>query len=128
MRSNRGTIVRADLDVDPEHASTGDARIERCAAIDSIAEIEQREHRRTQDERTTVRDTGLDDEIRPHPPDQLLSSDDILWVLNNRTAHPAEVVGIFRHRRRAHDPRGRLTKLRVRSVRSDPLFDFRLEG
>src|SRR5690606_34182072 len=55
--------------------------------------------RSAEDERPAMGDAGLDDEIGPGGPDDLLYRLNILRVLDDWPSHPVEIVDIpFRHR------------------------------
>jgi 8-oxo-dGTP pyrophosphatase MutT (NUDIX family) len=53
------------------------------------------EHRSREHDAATVRDSGLDDEVRLHVPDQLLHQYNIARELDDGAAEPAEVVGVL---------------------------------
>ncbi len=57
-------------------------------------------------------------------PDQLLHRDDVLRVLDDRSAQPREVVRVLRRDRLAHERLRRLAERTVPSVGGDPLLDF----
>src|SRR4051812_34202098 len=76
---DRRAVVGPDLDVDSEHLTIAP---------------EQGEHRCGEHERATVRNAGLDHEVRPDTPDDLLERYEILRVLDDRTSEPGEVVRV----------------------------------
>ncbi|MNN82493.1 hypothetical protein D3C81_1994310 [compost metagenome] len=55
----------------------------------------QLQQRGVVDNRTAVSDAALDDQIRFDLPDDLLHRHHVLWQLDDRTAHPREVVAVF---------------------------------
>jgi hypothetical protein len=74
---DRGPVVRADVDVD---------------AHDLPRPADQLQHRGREHDRAAVCDPGLDDQVRLDVPDDLLQGDQVLRELDDRPAHPAEVV------------------------------------
>ncbi len=79
MRLDGAAIVRADLDVDADHA----------AAAHGLEEAG------VEDERSAVGDARLDDDVGLHPVDHLLDAQHVLGKLDDGAAHPAERVDVL---------------------------------
>ena len=88
------TIMRTDIDVDADHLAAARFGIERRAALDCVAIVQQRQHRGAHHQRAAVRDTGFDDQIGPAGPDQLLDGIEVLRHLDHRPAQPGEILRV----------------------------------
>ena len=106
MRLNLGAVVIANININTEHTAV-------------IAE--QLQHRRVKDQRTAMRDTGLNNEIRLGVPNDFLQRREILRKLNDRATEPGEIVGIL-VRRNGVDPVDR--SLPHRRIGAQPLDVF----
>src|SRR5262245_26191963 len=73
-------LLRADFDVDSDHATLAGHGLEQ---------------RSTEDQRAAVRYSCLDDDIGTQCEDHLLQPHQILRMLDDRAAEPCESVGIF---------------------------------
>ncbi|MNZ57715.1 hypothetical protein D3C78_757000 [compost metagenome] len=79
MAFDRLAVVRANVEVDAQYFTV---------AL-------QLQQRGVVDDRTTVGDAALDDQVRFDLPDDLLHRHHVLWQLDDRTAHPREVVAVL---------------------------------
>ena len=96
MVLNGGTVVRADVDVDTQNFAGRLRWVNDSARLNGIAHVQQRKHGCTENQRPTMRNTRLDDQIRLDAPDEFLHRNDILRVLNDRAILPVVVVRILR--------------------------------
>ncbi|MOA13576.1 hypothetical protein D3C78_1336360 [compost metagenome] len=108
VRFDRLTVVLADIDVDAQHFAMAD----------------QFQHRGVKHQRAAVGNTGLDNDVRPQRPDDLLHGDHVLGKLNDRAAHPAEVVGVLMFGGRANPVQRRGLQRFVLLQAFDVLFYF----
>ena len=72
-------------------------------------------------------DAGLDHQVRPDLPDQLLHRNHILWILDNGTAQRGEVVGILGSDRCNREIPCSLSQIPVVSIRGDPRSNLVIE-
>src|SRR4051812_46440801 len=54
----------------------------------------QFQHRSIKYDRAPMSDAGFNDQVRLYFPDDFLHGQYILWVLNDRSAHPGEIIGV----------------------------------
>ncbi len=95
MRVERFAVVGPYINVDADHLAPGPGRVDHLTGFSRIAVVEQRQHRRAENQRAAVGDAGLDDEVGLDLPDEFLGGDDILRVLDDRTTEPREIIRIL---------------------------------
>ena len=103
MGFDRLSVVRADIDVESEDFSFRNTWIKGLLFFDCLAEIDQCEHRGTEDQRASMRNAGFYNQIRFHLPNNFLHGSHILRVLDDWSAKPFEIVGILRQEGFGHE-------------------------
>jgi hypothetical protein len=91
---DRSPIVRSNFYVDAKNSPFRLGGINDLAAFDRVGIVEHGQDRRTEDERSPVRNTGLDDELGLHGTNYLLQGDDVLRALDNGPVQPAKSIGV----------------------------------
>ena len=82
-------VVGADINVDAHDFAGGLPRIQ------TFHDIQKAEYGSGQNKRAAVGNDGFQDEIRFYLRNDLLESDDVLWILNNWPCEPRKVVGVL---------------------------------
>ena len=105
-------IVRTDVEVDAQ----------------DFAVALQLQQRGVVDDRTTMGDTTLDDQIRLDLPNDLLHCHHVLRQLDDRAAHPREVVAVLVTSRFVEEITGQASEFLVVTLLGDLLTAFGFEG
>ena len=111
MLEYRHAVVGADIDIDAEH----------------LAVSHQLAQRGVVDQRAAMRDAGFDDQVRSHVPQDFLHGDHVLRVLDDRPAHPSEIIGVLGVDRITHEVGCVRLDARIPTKRANARGDFVVE-